>query len=566
MKKMGFDYAKHMYDENFPDLLWDHVLRQGSNTDQWGFVTHSSDPVSLAYYQYMSSSGESEGRSLSSASDFDIKINDSHRRMDNNAQSQWWTEINSSMEYIKKKHRNVDTFVIDSEGHCSFGLFYPLLEESFETWAAPIVKERMVIGNRRPSVAAFFASLVIGGILVIAALRSRQKRIQTESFEMKYNLDSSPIDATHPAAAKGIRLGLFMESFDRAVHPLATKCQSLPWTSGYLLASTIYFISMLISQGFAHPLDNLALGPSAVGLSTFGINNPALIIYRLEHFRLVTSSFLCSGIIPYLLMAHTLYRTDLEAAMLTNNHPAWHFLVVVGMISFVCNLGYACTGYGSSCSSLALALGLSAFSTTMHRRSTIFNSQMRSVFIAFILGCTPLLPFESWISLTTAVLVGVLSGLALFVSEYRGVSDVETKPSQNVRWKFVQATGIIQLLMYILLLLRVPSPDTRYLYPYQTGCGLVYSDEVGGIVEAYASSDRRVLEGDFICAQTCIPHLVCRLSLWGANQFSPFSVKKGTCDEHGYDAHIADKTFRKYSVIFEVQLFSTSANGAGRLL
>lgn len=263
MNRIGFEYANHMYDDNFPDLLWDHVLRRGSNTDHWGFVTHSSDPVSLAYYQYMSSSGESEGRS---------------RRMDNNAQSQWWTEINSSMEYIKKKHRNVDTFVIDGEGHCSFGLYYPLQEERFETWAAPIVKERMVIGNRRPSVAAFFASLAIGGILVVTALRCRRKNIQTESFEMKYNLDSILIDETQPSAAKRIRLGLFMERIDKAVHPLATKCQSWPWTAGYLLASTLYFISMLISQGFTHPLDNLALGPSAVGLSTFGINNPALII------------------------------------------------------------------------------------------------------------------------------------------------------------------------------------------------------------------------------------------------------------------------------------------------
>lgn len=264
-------------------------------------------------------------------------------------------------------------------------------------------------------------------------------------------------------------------------------------------------------------------------------------------------------------MTYTLHKTGLEAAMLTNNHPAWHFLMVVGMISFACNLGYACTGYGSSCLSLELALGLNAFSATMHRRSEIFNSQLRFTFIAFILGCTPLLPFESWISLTAAVLVGMLAGLALFAGEYGGVSDDEIKETQKVRWRFVHAIGIIQLLMYILLLLRVPSPDRRYLYPYQTGCGLVYSDEVGDIVEAYASGDRRVLEEDNICAQTCIPHLVYRLSLWGANQFSPFSVKKGTCEENGYSAHVADKTFQKYSVVFEVQLYSTSTNGAGRL-
>lgn len=120
--------------------------------------------------------------------------------------------------------------------------------------------------------------------------------------------------------------------------------------------------------------------------------------------------------------------------------------------------------------------------------------------------------------------------------------------------------------MYILLVLRVPAPDTRYLYPYQTGCGLVYSDKVGDIVDAYVSGARRVLEIDNTCAQTCIPHLVYRLSLWGADQLSPFTVKKGTCEDNGYDTRVADKTFQKYSVVFEVQLFSTSTNEAGRLL
>jgi hypothetical protein len=566
MKRLGFNFDKHKYDENYPDLVWDHVLRRGSNSNRWGFVTHSTDPVSLAYYQYMSGNGggnENEGRSRSLASPTDAtpttgKIPD--RRMNDNSQSQWWVEIESSMEYIQKKHRNVDMYIINNEGHCSFGLYYPLQEESFEAWAAPIVKERLVIGNRRPSVAAFLVSLVLGGILVVFGRRSRRK-----SFEMKINLDSTFVGETESTDANKIRFGLFLHKIDGAVHTLATKCQSWPWTAGYLLATTYYFISMLISQGFTHPLDNLAFGPSAVGLSTFGINNPALIIYRMEHFRLVTASFLCSGVIPYLLVAYVHYKSGVEVAMSTNNHPHWHFLLVAGMISFATNLCYACVGNGASCSSLGLALGLNAFSATLHQRSKNFNLPLRFTVAAFILGCTPILPFESWISLTAAVFAGMIIGLAFIVDKGEVASDTENSPPQKVRWMFVYAFSVIQLLMYIILLLRVPSPDKHNLYPYQTGCRLVYSDQVGDIVNSYANGGRRVLEedgfnGESVCAQTCIPHLVYRLSLWGTRQFAPFSVKKGTCEDNGYDAHIADKTFQVYSVVFEVQLFTTSLN------
>jgi hypothetical protein len=251
--------------------------------------------------------------------------------------------------------------------------------------------------------------------------------------------------------------------------------------------------------------------------------------------------------------------------MSTNNHPHWHFLLVAGMISFATNLCYACVGNGASCSSLGLALGLNAFSATLHQRSKNFNLPLRFTVAAFILGCTPILPFESWISLTAAVFAGMIIGLAFIVDKGEVASDTENSPPQKVRWMFVYAFSVIQLLMYIILLLRVPSPDKHNLYPYQTGCRLVYSDQVGDIVNSYANGGRRVLEedgfnGESVCAQTCIPHLVYRLSLWGTRQFAPFSVKKGTCEDNGYDAHIADKTFQVYSVVFEVQLFTTSLN------
>ena len=126
-KKLGFNYNKHQYQENYPDLVWDHVLRRGSNFDKWGFVTHSYDPVSLMFYEYMSGNGENGGRSLSLATPHGfVAGEDNNRRMeDNDQQSQWWNEISYSMELAQKKHRNVDFYMIDGEGHCSFGLYYP---------------------------------------------------------------------------------------------------------------------------------------------------------------------------------------------------------------------------------------------------------------------------------------------------------------------------------------------------------------------------------------------------------------------------------------------------------
>jgi hypothetical protein len=337
---------------------------------------------------------------------------------------------------------------------------------------------------------------------------------------------------------------------------------------------------MLISQGLTHPLDNSTFGPSAVGLSTFGINNPALIIYRMEHFRLMTSTFVCSGLSTFILLTYTLHKTALEAALSADNHPHWHFFIIASMLSFAINLLYACIGNGASCSSLALVLGLNVVSTTLYarRRSNIYSSPWRFTTIVFILGCTPLFPFDSVVALTSSVVTGMVFGLAIFSEEPAGgmpdlgneyyrpsLSEnmaLDKKESTNrgglkIRWTFVHGMIIIYFSLYLLLLFRVRSPDKENIYAYRTGCNLVYSDQIEDFVNAYVNvggtdlEERDDISG--MCAQMCIPHLVYRPALLGARFIH---LEKGTCDDNGYSTHVADKTFQKYSVLLEVQLFT----------
>ena len=567
MKQVGFNYDRLKHEENYPDLVWDHVLRRGSNSDRWGFVTHLSDPVSLMYYQYMKGN-ENGGRSLASSFDGSIAsavaTEDHGRQMSNNLESQWWAGISNSMEYIKKRHRNVQTYVIDGEGHCTLGLFYPLQEEGFVEWAAPIVKENLA---RRPSVALFISSLVFGGILIASILRVDRKSFKKSSLIENENVDSNYLDETPTTAAKIVHIRFFIEKVDRVAQSMVAKCRPRPWTAWYLLSTSIYFTGMLISQGFTHPLDNPALGPSAVSLSTFGINNPALIIYRMEHFRLISSTFVCSGLSTFLLLIYTLFKTDLEAVMSASNHSHWHFLLVAIILACAINLLYTCIGNGASCSSLALVLGLNVVSMTLavRRCPNIYPSPCRFTAIVLIMGCTPLFPFDSVVALTSSTVTGMIIGLAIFTKEQAGgMSDVEnehqgeesTKMAPKICWTFVQGMVIIYFLMYLLLLFHVPSPDKSNIYAYRTGCNLVYSDQIEDLVNAYANAGDRVLEEneiDGLCAQMCIPHLFYRPVLWGSRFIH---LEKGTCEDNGYSTHIADKTFRKYSVVFEVQLFT----------
>ena len=564
-KRLGFNYNKYRYYQNYPDLVWHHVLKRGPNSDRWGFVSHTNDDISLMFYQYMSGNGDggNRDRSLALASE---AHHDHHRQLDNDLQSQWWSEISSSMDYASKKHNNVDAYFIDGDGHCSFGLYYPLQDEGFEEWARPILKERMVIGNRRPSVAAFLVSMAFGGVLVFLTRRMQNKRDKHSLIDSENADPREEVGEAATTAAARMHLGYLTDK-------VVSKCQTWPWTAGYLLSTTIYFISMLISQGFTHPLDNPALGPSAVGLSTFGINNPSLVIYAMEHFRLISSSFLCSGVTTYLFMAYTMYKTSVESAMVS--HPHWHFPLVASILSFGINLFYACIGNGASCSTLALALGLNSFSMIMSRRSSgSYPSPTCFTISVFILACTPIFPFDSLVALTAAVVIGMVLGMALFKGETASTSEIDNDyiekeveknepSSQQVNWKLVQGLGALYGLLYLLLLFRVPSPSKQHVSPYLTGCNVVYSDQIEDIVSAYTNGDRKLQDGeggDIMCAEYCVPHLVYRPALWGAKTFSPIPIQAGTCEENGYAEHIADHTIQQYTVTVEVLLYTASSD------
>ena len=59
---------------------------------------------------------------------------------DDGESSIWWNNLTTSIDTIKINHKNVDTFFIDGEGHCTLGLYYGLQVEGFEDWAENISK------------------------------------------------------------------------------------------------------------------------------------------------------------------------------------------------------------------------------------------------------------------------------------------------------------------------------------------------------------------------------------------------------------------------------------------
>jgi hypothetical protein len=123
LQQIGFDdtFDSKKYDEDFPNLILDHVLARGGPILDWGFITHNSDPVSFMYYVAMGGDAD---------------------------ETKWWTEMKESMDLQQSKHDNVEFFVIDGNGHCSFGLHLALEEDGFEEWMAPIVSEdKSVEGN-----------------------------------------------------------------------------------------------------------------------------------------------------------------------------------------------------------------------------------------------------------------------------------------------------------------------------------------------------------------------------------------------------------------------------------
>jgi hypothetical protein len=177
------------------------------------------------------------------------------------------------------------------------------------------------------------------------------------------------------------------------------------------------------------------------------------------------------------------------------------------------------------------------------------------------------------VTISVSVIIGAVLGVLLFdnskgeqINTGSNACDSTLSIQRNermfIRWAFVNGAGATYFIIYLLILFRVPSPPEQNLYPYLTGCNLVYSDQIGEFVEKYANGCGRlegnddVFNGQNLCAQLCIPHLVHRPLIWGVRKFGLIAVEEGTCEENGYDEHIVDKTVREYTVTLEVQVFT----------
>ena len=86
LNKIGLPYQRFVSSTDYPTRMWDYILRKGSNRDRWGFVSHTSDPVSLVYYEYMSGAyaytdDDDNNNNNNNNADDDAAVNDDQRRV-----------------------------------------------------------------------------------------------------------------------------------------------------------------------------------------------------------------------------------------------------------------------------------------------------------------------------------------------------------------------------------------------------------------------------------------------------------------------------------------------------
>jgi hypothetical protein len=611
MKRIGFDYEKFVQNETYPTKAWDYVLRRGSNRDRWGFVTHTSDPTSLLYYKYMSGYNDDGGNDDGDGDDGNDDGGD--------ISTQWWSELSNSVSTIEAKHHNVDKFLIDGEGHCSFGLYYAMQENGFEEWAASVFREDVFVRMTPRSVPFFFTSVLLGVGLVAGVLYSQKRRAQP-SLEL------------HDGILLNDKMDLLQAQWKQRALLFFARFESFPVTTGYFVATTLYFIFMLAASGFAHPINNPSLGPSAQALSSFGINNPTLIVYQQHQiWRLISSNLLCSGILTYLIVVLNLWKYTRHMEERMGN------TVLFASVSFVILLGsnlvYATFASGASCATVSFVLGLNAFCIAMGWKPskpaledfptgddegepykppevskplevspTNHGSQISSckppptepvvaadfpnpwvsTILLFLVTCL-VFPFNSWVMLVSAMAIGSLIVPMLFDWDLGVVKPGTARPTTTTRAQIrplpCKLLGLIYLVMLLFLMLGgvVHKPAERYKYPFLTGCEILYTTDVSAIVSSYTGGkdgdddddegqQRHLGEDDNdsvfdnACAQLCVPHIAYRpvLMWWGFQKILPFTVDHGMCQDNGYGEPVADKTFSYMTYSLDVELYSAS--------
>jgi hypothetical protein len=570
MKRIGFNYEKWQYNVNYPTKVWDHVLRRGSNRDKWGFVSHANDVTSQFYYEWMNGNGEDysdygddEYDDIYDAID-DAFYNDSGRNLlgfsprrlneNDNLQEQWWSQLSRSVSTIQSKHKNVKSFFIDDKGHCSFGLYYPLQVEGFDDWASSVFHENRLIGESGSTI-PLFAMCAMFGVAAVAGIvySARQKR--------NIHLDDDGL-LNHAVETHDKSSGLSSSS-------ILLRFRTYPVTVGYMMIMSLYFWTMLFSNSFAHPLNNPSLGPTAVTLSRYGINNPSIIIYKRQFYRLITSNFLCSGIIAYALVMISLIHCSRPLEQLLKGR----FWIACSLVLLGSNLLYAMFGNGASCSSMALALGVNSFYVMVSRVTKgpvclVFTM----TFFMFVVSAV-VFSFNSWFMLLSAICIGAGSAVALFDISLGAHSEntsedgltvfKQASPDFRLRRKPLYAVVGVYLVMCLVLLMRLRQPKELYLQPFFTGCDLMYSDDVSFLVEDYYSNRALGNKGDdrstSLCAQFCTPHLLTKGVVVGAKRIFEILLTRGSCEDLGFNEHVADKTFKYFSYSIDVELYTASS-------
>ena len=141
MEMIEFDYDFYKDQSNFSVAILDHVLDRSKSTDDLAYTFHDADQISQYYYKLMNGTSIDElfddgSRRLMSSSFSPLGGQGYHPAMhheitpttfyrglnDDDFQSQWWTELNSSIAHAGVGHSNFHVFFMNGTGHCNYGL------------------------------------------------------------------------------------------------------------------------------------------------------------------------------------------------------------------------------------------------------------------------------------------------------------------------------------------------------------------------------------------------------------------------------------------------------------
>jgi len=575
-ERLGFNWNKYALDTNYPTELWTYIMRKhGNPRDQWGFVSHTADWVSIAYYEWMSGYHENNDDDdrrqlqttprLARGSSFVVDVMGLPRRLEdgNDYEQEWWEELTTAIESVENDYPNTHTYWMEGDNHCSFGLYYPLLEDGFDDWAGAIVKERSPRLNLGVS-GTFLLALALGsGLMWMTMRQGRKKDSPRNDGFVKMDDDQSGTAVSRSRLWTTQRLeGL----------------SSWPMTAGYLFIITVHCAITFVRARFAHPFENPSLGPTALGLSKYGILNPSMIVYKYQILRILSSACLCSGVLTYLLAAMSLFWV---IRPLEQRVPRGHFAIVLGLLMIVPSAIYSWSiDGGATCAANTVILGLWMVDAIWRKQAGRNVCCLGTGIVFFSILLSVLFPFNSWILIVATLVTSVVIGTLLIKA-----SGDEREPNLETPTVGVSGTqyamnkmGVLSLaalaLVAWLALMVVRKPAQLYAeHPYYTGCDLKYADDIYDYVKAYYGDERRLWTRQLgkddkednddgyannFCAQFCVPHVASKGVHIGAQRFFDLTVKKGTCEQAGYTMFVVEKTFEYASYSQDVEIYSST--------